>query len=320
MSHAPMLVCLMTLLVATCMLSLLVGPAGFGWSMAEVGETIFYEIRVPRALIAGTVGASLGLAGAAMQGLLRNPLAEPGVVGVSGCAGLGAVLVFYSGLTSEVTMGLPLGGMLGALVAVWLLYRLSDRSSSTLSLILAGVAINALAGALTSLALNLSSNPFAAYEIVFWLMGSFADRSMDHVWLSVGPVLIGWLLLLRSSKGLTALSLGEETTISLGIDVARLRLQVILGTAFCVGAAVSVSGMIGFIGLVVPHLLRPWVGHEPGRLLVPSALGGASLALLADVLVRIIPTQVELKIGVLTALIGAPFFLSLLRSMRKELV
>lgn len=320
MSRVALYASLIGLLLVALTLSLLVGPASFGWHTAGIGETIFYEIRVPRAVVAALVGASLGLAGAAMQGLLRNPLAEPGVVGVSGCAGLGAVLVFYSGITSQFALGLPLGGMLGALLAVWLLYRLSDRSTSTLSLILAGVAINALAGALTSLALNLSANPFAAYEIVFWLMGSFADRSMEHVWLCLGPVLIGWWLLLRSGRGLNALSLGEETTITLGIDMAKLRLRVILGTALCVGAAVSVSGMIGFIGLVVPHLLRPWVGHEPGRLLAPSAIGGASLALLADVLVRTVPTPIELKIGVLTALIGAPFFLSLLRSMRRELV
>jgi iron complex transport system permease protein len=308
-------------------LSLAIGPAGIGipgligvFANPTAEATILFDIRFPRALIGVLVGASLGLAGAGMQGLLRNPLAEPGVIGVSGCAGLGAVLVFYSGLASEFSLGLPMGGMVGALVAVWLLYRLSGRSNSTLSLVLAGVAINAFAGALTALVLNLSSNPFAAYEIVFWLMGSFADRSMQHVLICLLPIVFGWVLLIRSGRGLNALSLGEDTAVSMGVNLSQLRLSVISGTALCVGAAVSVSGMIGFIGLVVPHLLRPWVGHEPRRLLLPSALGGAILALLADIAVRTIPTPIELKIGVLTALIGAPFFLSLLRSMRRELV
>ena len=305
-------------LVLVFFLSLMIGAAGFG--LPDIAtDTILLEIRLPRALIAVLVGGSLGLAGAAMQGLLRNPLAEPGVIGVSGTAGLGAVLVFYTGLSQEFALGLPLGGMVGAFVAVWLLYQMSGRGASTLSLVLAGVAVNAFAGALTALVLNLSENPFSAYEIVFWLMGSFADRSQDHVLIAVVPVLLGWLLLLRSGRGLNALSLGEETATSLGVFVPRLRLEVIIGTALCVGAAVSVSGMIGFIGLVVPHLLRPCVGYEPGRLLLPSAIGGALLALSADIVVRLIPTLVELKIGVITAIIGAPFFISLLRSMRKEL-
>ncbi|NKB98409.1 MAG: iron chelate uptake ABC transporter family permease subunit [Pseudomonadales bacterium] len=323
----PLSLGLTVALLLALLLSVAIGPAGIGipgvfgvFANPTAEATILFEIRLPRALIGMLVGASLGIAGAGMQGLLRNPLAEPGVIGVSGCAGLGAVLVFYSGITNQFALGLPFGGMLGALVAVWLLYRLSGRSSSTLSLVLAGVAINAFAGALTALVLNLSSNPFAAYEIVFWLMGSFADRSLQHVSICIVPIVLGWILLTRSGKGLNALSLGEDTAVSMGINLPQLRLAVILGTALCVGAAVSVSGMIGFIGLVVPHLLRPWVGYEPGRLLLPSALGGATLALLADIAVRTIPTPIELKIGVLTALIGAPFFLSLLRSMRRELV
>ena len=303
---------------------LMTGPAGFSLAMLTGGEsaatTIFYEIRLPRVLIGLLVGGSLGLAGAAMQGLLRNPLAEPGIIGVSGCAGLGAVLVFYTGISAGLAIALPLGGMLGALGAVWLLYLLSGRSNSTLMIVLAGVAVNAFAGALTALVLNLSDNPFAAFEIVFWLMGSFADRSQEHVAIAVLPVLAGWWLLLRSASGLNVLSLGEETATSLGVNVARLRLCVIFGTALSVGAAVSVSGMIGFIGLVVPHLLRSKVANEPARLLLPSALGGAILAVVADIVVRVIPTAIELKIGVVTALVGAPFFLSLLKSMRREVI
>ncbi|MEE2784246.1 MAG: iron ABC transporter permease [Pseudomonadota bacterium] len=303
---------------------LMTGPAGFSPAMLIGGEssasTIFYEIRLPRVLIGLLVGGSLGLAGAAMQGLLRNPLAEPGIIGVSGCAGLGAVLVFYTGISAGLAIALPLGGMLGALGAVWLLYLLSGRSNSTLMIVLAGVAVNAFAGAFTALVLNLSDNPFAAFEIVFWLMGSFADRSQEHVAIAILPVFAGWWLLLRSASGLNVLSLGEETATSLGVNVPRLRLCVIFGTALSVGAAVSVSGMIGFIGLVVPHLLRSKVANEPARLLLPSALGGAILAVVADIVVRVIPTAIELKIGVVTALVGAPFFLSLLKSMRREVI
>ena len=316
-------------LIGICALSLLFGQAPISaaevWS-AIVGEsssvtsTIVGDLRIPRMLIGVLVGASLGLAGAAMQGLLRNPLAEPGVVGVSGCAGLGAVLVFYSGLASVVPLALPLAGMLGALVAVAVLYVITAKGITTQTLILAGVAINAFAGALTSLVLNLSENPFAAYEVVFWLMGSLADRSIDHVYIALPSMVVGWILLLLAGRDLNALTLGEETAISLGTNLNRLRIKVILGTALAVGAAVAVSGMIGFVGLVVPHILRPFVGHEPGKLLLSSALGGAIMVLLADIVVRTVPTGIELKLGVVTALVGAPFFFLLLNRMRKAWV
>ena len=324
LSYPTLLICMSIVLLLVALLSLWFGHAPVTveqvWSaLAGNGEArvqaVLFELRVPRALLGMIVGASLGLAGAAMQGLLRNPLAEPGVVGVSGCAGLGAVAVFYSGLVSSLPFALPLGGMLGAIFAVVLLYLLSGRAANTLTLILAGVALNAFAGALTALALNLSSNPFAAFEIVFWLMGSLADRSTEHVWLCLVPSLFGWGLLLTSGRGLDALSLGEETAASMGVALKRLRFVVIVGTALAVGAAVAVSGMIGFVGLVVPHLLRPWVGFQPSRLLWASALGGAILLLLADMIVRAIPTDVELKIGVLTAFIGAPFFFMLIQRM-----
>ena len=286
----------------------------------DVATTIVWDLRVPRTLVGILVGASLGVAGAAMQGLLRNPLAEPGVVGVSGCAGLGAVLVFYSGLMVVSPLLLPLGGMVGAFLAVILLYLLTQRGSTTQTIILAGVAINAFAGAMTSLALNMSSNPFAAYEVVFWLMGSIADRSMEHVWLCLLPMGLGWLFLSVSARGLDALSLGEDSAASLGVSLPRLRQLVILGTALAVGAAVSVSGMIGFIGLVVPHILRPWLGYQPSRLMFWSGLGGAGLLLIADMIVRLVPTNIELKLGVVTAIFGAPFFLLLIQRMRRELL
>lgn len=283
-----------------------------------LASLVLLEIRLPRALLGLLVGMSLGLAGAAMQGLLRNPLAEPGVVGVSGCAVFGAVLAFYSGLSVTVPLALPLGGIAGALLAVALLALLTGRQASTLTLILAGVAINSFAGALTALALNLAPNPYAAVEIIFWLMGSLADRSLDHVTLVLPLMLSGWGLLLVTAQALDGLTLGEETARSLGVHMGRLQLQLVVGTALAVGSAVAVTGTIGFVGLVVPHLLRPLVGYQPSRLLLASALGGAALTLAADIAVRLLAVGPELKLGVVTALIGAPFFLALLHRLRRE--
>ena len=281
---------------------------------------VFEEIRLPRTLLAVLIGASLGLSGAALQGMVRNPLAEPGVIGVSTSAALGAVIVFYFGLAAIFPMALPLGGIAGALLAVIFLYLLTGKNSSMLTLILAGVAVSSLAAALTALALNLSPNPYASLEIFFWLMGSLADRSFTHVWLILAPTLLGWWLMLRGRRDLDVLSLGEDTAQSLGVNLQKLNQKIILGVALAVGSAVSVSGGIGFVGLVVPHLLRPYVGYQPGRLLISSALGGAILLLAADIVVRLLPTQQELKIGVLTALLGAPFFLHLILKSRREWV
>ena len=281
---------------------------------------VFEEIRLPRTLLAVLIGASLGLSGAALQGMVRNPLAEPGVIGVSSSAALGAVIVFYFGLAAIFPMALPLGGIAGALLAVIFLYLLTGKNSSMLTLILAGVAVSSLAAALTALALNLSPNPYASLEIFFWLMGSLADRSFTHVWLILPPTLLGWWLMLKGRRDLDVLSLGEDTAQSLGVNLQKLNQKIILGVALTVGSAVSVSGGIGFVGLVVPHLLRPYVGYQPGRLLISSALGGAILLLAADIIVRLLPTQQELKIGVLTALLGAPFFLHLILKSRREWV
>ncbi|MDF1690284.1 MAG: iron ABC transporter permease [Cycloclasticus sp.] len=281
---------------------------------------VFEEIRLPRTLLAVLIGASLGLSGAALQGMVRNPLAEPGVIGVSSSAALGAVIVFYFGLAAIFPMALPLGGIAGALLAVIFLYLLTGKNGSMLTLILAGVAVSSLAAALTALALNLSPNPYASLEIFFWLMGSLADRSFTHVWLILPPTLLGWWQMLKGRRDLDVLSLGEDTAQSLGVNLQKLNQKIILGVALAVGSAVSVSGGIGFVGLVVPHLLRPYVGYQPGRLLISSALGGAILLLAADIVVRLLPTQQELKIGVLTALLGAPFFLHLILKSRREWV
>jgi iron complex transport system permease protein len=281
-----------------------------------VFEVIVWELRVPRTILAALIGASLGLSGAVLQGLLRNPLASPDIVGVSASAALGAVIAFYSGLAAAFPLGLPLGGMVGAAGAVALLMLLAGRNTGTLTLILAGVAVNSLAGALTWLALSLSANPYAATDILFWMMGSLADRSFEHVGVAAALMIPGWLLMASVGRGLDALSLGEDAAISMGIGLARLRWCAVLGTALAVGAAVSVSGAIGFIGLVVPHLLRPLVGHVPSRLLLSSAVGGAVLLTATDIAIRLLATEVELKIGVVTALFGAPFFLVLLLRLR----
>ena len=307
---------LYTLLIVTlCVLaaaSLLIGPAGFS-------EIIVIEIRLPRTALAVAVGATLGLCGAALQGLLRNPLAEPGLIGAAPAAAFGAALAFYFGLAGVSPLAVPLAAMTGAGAAVVLLYLLAGRDSSMLSLVLAGVAVSSFAGALTALALNLAPSPFAALEIAFWLLGSLADRSLADVYIAVPLMALGWALVLTTGRALDALTLGEDSARSLGVDLGRLRLTLVLGIALSVGAAVSVSGAIGFVGLVVPHILRPFVGHEPGRLLLPSALGGAVLVLAADLVVRLISTGIELKLGVVTALVGAPFFLSLVLSTRRAM-
>ncbi len=284
---------------------------------AETAWLILSQVRVPRTLLALLVGASLGLSGAVLQGLLRNPLAEPALLGASSSAALGAVAVFYFG-AGGLSYLLPVGGMAGTLIATALLILLGGRAQDTLTLVLAGVAINALTAALISLALNFAPSPYAAMEIVFWILGSFADRSLDHVFMALPAMVIGWALLYSVARALDAMTLGEDTAETLGFDMRKIKLRAILGTAFCVGAAVAVTGVISFVGLVVPHLVRPLVGYRPGRLLLPSMIGGAALMLAADIGVRMISTALELKVGVITAIIGAPFFLHLLVVLRRS--
>lgn len=287
----------------------------------DLAWLVLREVRLPRALLGLLVGATLGLSGACLQGLLRNPLAEPGLIGASSGAALGAVIVFYSGLSTGAVFLLPVGGIIGALLALGVLYLLTGRNPSIITLILAGVAISAFAGALTSLALNLSPSPYAALEIVFWMLGSLTDRSMDQVWFVLPFMALGWLLMASTARALDALTLGEDTATTLGFEGDGVKIRAISGIALAVGAATSVTGVIGFVGLVVPHLMRPLVGHQPGRLLLPSALAGAALVLAADLLVRLPATNgPEPKLGVITSLIGAPFFLWLILRTRKEAV
>ncbi|WP_028028313.1 FecCD family ABC transporter permease [Gemmobacter nectariphilus] len=308
--------------------SLLIGPAAVGvpdqlrallTGEGEAVVLVMREIRLPRALLGLMVGAALGLSGAAMQGYLRNPLAEPGLIGVSPAASLGAVLALQTGLAAAFAPALPLAALLAAGLSVGLLFVLAGPRGGALTLILAGVALSALAGALTSLVLSLSPNPFAVAEIVFWLMGSLADRSMLHVWLAAPVMAVGVLLLMGTGRGLDALTLGEDAAAALGIPLRRLRAQVVLGVAALVGAATAVAGAVGFVGLVVPHVLRPLVGGRPAALLPVSALGGAAVVLAADIATRVIAPDRDLKLGVLTAIVGAPFFFHLIFRMRRGL-
>ena len=286
-----------------------------------IPQRILLDIRLPRTILCLAVGAALGLTGAAMQGLLRNPLAEPGLLGVSSGAALGAVLALYTGLADAFYAALPLMGFAGTAIATAFVFFLAGRNTATTTLILAGVAVSSLCGALISLILNWSPNPTAVTEIVFWMLGSLADRSSKDVELALPFIIVGSLLLLSCGKGLRALTLGEDTAHSLGIDLGRLRGKVLLGSALAVGAAVSVSGTIGFIGLVAPHLMRPFAGGDPARLLPLSALAGAVLLTLADLCVRLLHSGgPEIKLGVLTALVGAPFFLALILRSRAEMI
>lgn len=318
----PLLIALVAMLF---MASLLIGPAGIGAltglkALILGGEgplpIVMREIRLPRAILGLAVGSGLGLTGAALQGYLRNPLAEPGLIGVSGMAALGAVIAIQTGLALTAALMLPWAALTGAAVGVGLLMLLAGPRGGSVTLILAGVAISALAGAGTALVLNLSPNPYAANEIVFWLMGSLADRSMVHVMLALPLMVVGAVLIARSARALDALTLGEAAAAALGVSPGRLRIWLVTGVALIVGPATAVAGAVGFVGLVVPHVLRPLVGARPSVLLPASALGGAVLLLAADIAVRLILPERDLKLGVLTAIVGAPLFLHLIWKTR----
>lgn len=312
--------------LAAAMASLAIGPVSLSvariWSVLSgqgdgVARAILLELRLPRTLLAMLVGGMLGLGGAVLQGWLRNPLAEPAVLGTSNAAALGAVIAFYFGFWELHPLFLPLFAIVGALASLALLFLLAGSSESPLTLILAGVAVATLAGAGVSLALNLSPNPFAAMEIMGWLMGSLENRSFRHLWLALPCVAVGVVLLIGNGHLLDALTLGEDGARALGFDLRRARLRILAGLAIGVGGAVAVSGAIGFVGLIVPHLVRPLTDRSPSAVLLPSFFGGALLLTLADLLVRIVPTVAELKLGVVTAFLGVPVFIvHLLRERR----
>jgi iron complex transport system permease protein len=313
---------LLTLVVLLATASIVIGRIVLGWNIwldqDAIGRTILLELRLPRALLGVAIGAALGLSGAAMQGYLRNPLADPGTLGVSSMAAFGAVLSIFFGIADLHPWILPLSGVAGAIAGMAALLLLAGMSASALTLVLSGVILSAIAVAGIALVLSLSPSPWAAGEIVRWLLGALADRSLDDLIISAPLIAVGSALILTSRQALDALTLGEVGARSLGIDLGRAQLLLAGGVGLVVGASVAVSGIIGFVGLVVPHLVRPLVGSQPSTLLVPSAVGGAALVLAGDIVVRLLPGGSEVQLGVVMSLIGAPFFFALLYSMRRR--
>lgn len=279
---------------------------------------ILFGLRLPRTLLAMAVGGALGLSGAALQGYTRNPLADPGVLGVSSMAALGAVVTLYFGMTTTAPWLLPAAAVAGASIGVGLLLLLAGLTGGAVTFVLSGVILQVLAGSGVALALSLAPNPWAAGEIINWLMGSLQDRSVQELaW--AGPLaLVGCAVTLAAAPALDALTLGETGARSLGARLGRARLLLAIGVGLATGGCVAATGVIGFVGLITPHLIRPLVGARPGALLLPSALGGAALVLAADVLVRLIPSAEEVRLGVAMSVLGAPFFLALLISLRRR--
>lgn len=315
---------LVTLLLLLSVASLMAGKVWVPWSAWASSDTdprwaIIFELRVPRTILAIAVGSALGLSGAVLQGYTRNPLADPGVLGVSAMAALGAVLTLYYGLTAVAPWALPVAAISGALIGVGLLMLLSGTASSLVTFVLAGAILNVVSSAGVSLALSLAPNPWAASEIVDWLMGSVADRSFDEVRMALPLIALGCAMLLTTGRALDALTLGEIGARSLGVSLSRTRWTLALGIGLAAGASVAVTGVIGFVGLVTPHLLRPFVGARPGALLAPSIIGGAVIVLAGDILVRMTPAAGEVKLGVAMAALGAPFFLFLLLRLRRTI-
>jgi iron complex transport system permease protein len=313
---------LAVLLVIAFVLSLMAGrvwlpPGDILSGNDALARLIVDDIRLPRSVLALLVGGALGLSGAVLQGLTRNPLAEPGLLGVSTGAALGAILAIYFGITAISGVAGPVLGLAGALAACALTFGLG-QGGGTITLVLAGAAVSSLTAAGIALALNFAPNPYAAYEIMNWLLGSLADKSWAQVWLILPFVLVGGVALATTGRALDALSLGEAQAESLGVDLTRLRIAAIAGTALAVGAATSVTGAIGFIGLVAPHLARPFVGYQPSRILLPATLGGALLLLIADIAARLIHLGPELKLGVFTSLVGTPFFFWLVVRLKRR--
>jgi iron complex transport system permease protein len=315
---------LIALLVILSGISLMAGRVWVpfeAWLQPDVDPrwAIVFELRLPRTLLGIVVGAALGLSGAVLQGYTRNPLADPGVLGVSSMAALGAVLTLYYGVTAVAPWALPVAAISGALIGVGVLMLLSGSASSLVTFILAGAILNILSSAGVSLALSLAPNPWAVNEIVDWLMGSLADCSFEEVRMAAPLIGLGCALLLTLGRGLDALTLGDVGARSLGISMPRMRWTLALGVGLAAGASVAVTGVIGFVGLVTPHLLRPLVGARPGALLVPGLLGGAVIVLAGDILVRLTPSADEVKLGVAMAALGAPFFLVLLLRLRSKI-
>jgi iron complex transport system permease protein len=280
-------------------------------SSDAAAEIIVGELRLPRTLAAILTGFALGLSGAALQGLTRNPLAEPGVLGVSACATLGATLVLYFGFADQSPFGVGVGAIGGAMAATALLALFARRLHGITPLVLVGVGLSSLAGALMALILNFAPNPFSLSDLVNWSLGSVANRSLIDVAFAAPPILLGTVIALSQRSQLTLLTLGDMAAQAHGLNFRRLQWGVIGGTGLVVGAAVSLAGAVGFVGIVAPHLVRPWVAHNPGRTLLPAGLAGAAMLVLADLLIRLLPTSTELRLGVVAALAGAPLFMAI---------
>ena len=311
---------LLVLIVIAFAASLLAGrvwlpPSSLLSSPDSLAGLIIQDIRLPRTVLALITGAVLALSGAVLQGFTRNPLAEPALLGVSSGAALGAVIAIYFGLAALSPVTGPLMGIIGALGACALTFALGRNG--TVALVLAGAAVSSLTAAGIALALNFAPSPYAAYEIMTWILGSLADKSWTQVLLVLPFVILGGALLAMTGRALDALSLGEAQAASLGVNIARLSAMVVAGTALSVGAITSVTGAIGFIGLVAPHLVRPYVGYAPRRVLVPATLAGALLLLCADIAARLVHTNPELRLGVFASLLGTPFFFWLVVRIRK---
>ncbi|MCB5424171.1 iron ABC transporter permease [Altererythrobacter sp. CC-YST694] len=311
----PVLLLVLTIAIP---LSLLAGRVWIDPLDTPNAAIILMDLRLPRALLALAIGGGLGAAGAAMQGYLRNPLADPGLFGIAPGAALGAVVSLLFGYAASAWL-LPLFALAGAGGAMALLALIAGRSGGIGLFTLAGMMIASLAGALTSLVISLAPNAFAMSEIVTWLMGALTDRSWQDVWIAAPLTIAGITLLRAAGPSLDALTLGDAAACSLGVDPARLRGLLVLGVGLTVGSGVAVAGIVGFVGLIVPHLVRPWTDRRPASLILPSALAGALLVLLADCLCRILPLVTELRLGIALSLIGAPFFLALLLKMRRGL-
>ena len=281
-------------------------------------QLVVWSIRLPRAVAAFVVGAALGISGAALQGLLRNPLADPGVLGVSASATLAATFALYYGLVALNPWVLPLSAILGALLATTLIALAAIRTQSVVTLILIGVGLSSFAGAAMSLLMNMAPNPFSLSDMINWMLGSVANRSFDQILLAAPFLAIGAGMLFINRRGLTALTLGEEAASGIGLNLRHQRIYTVLGAGLATGASVSLAGAIGFVGIVAPHIVRPLVGHDPARSLIPSALLAGLFLVLADIGVRIAPTDNELKLGVVAAIIGAPIFVWI--AMRRRAV
>ncbi|MBV8681399.1 MAG: iron ABC transporter permease [Caulobacteraceae bacterium] len=311
---------LLVLLAVLCAISLIAGrvwiPLDRLGAPGDPQWAIITELRIPRTLLALAIGAALGLSGAVLQGYTRNPLADPGVLGVSSMGSLGAVLTLYFNLTAPgETAAFAIAG---SAVGVLVLLGLTGSAGGATTFLLAGVVLNVIAEAGVSLALMLSPDPWAASEIVTWLLGSLSDRSFTDVWTATPFIVAGGAALLMVGRDLDALTLGETGARSLGVSLGRTQALIAAGVGLACGASVAVSGVIGFVGLIVPHLMRGLVGGRPSSLLVPSALAGAALLLAADILVRLIPAASEVRLGVAMAVLGGPFFLWRLIAIRRR--